>query len=241
MVPTLDGTMHHFDNVGLYDGLFILQDRESLTIWNHMNGAALYGPGVGTDLGPLGNMFQTTVDQVLTLDASTEIAISHRPYFAAGQRFGPTDIQASGARMLQGYAPSNPGVALPGMFTETLGAEDTRVERMTMGLGIVTDGTVRFYPMEDIEERGAIVDRIDGRTVVLFVDQTTFTPAAVFVETTTARVDGREVRLDAGQVVRRGLLYDGTGALVEAERPQQLFSRWYGFALSFPATEVYAQ
>jgi len=241
MVPTIDGTMHHFDNVGLYDGLFVLQDRESRTIWNHMNGQALYGPGVGTDLGPLGNMFQTAVSQVLTLDDTTEIAISNRPYFAGGERFGPDDVPASGARMLESYDPSRAGVALPGMFTETLGEEDTRVERMAMGLGLITDGTVRFYPMDLIEADGAIVDEVDGRTVVLFIDQTSFTPVAFYLETATARLDGREVMFDRGRVARRGLIHEAEGSLVDAERPQQLFSRWYGFALSFPGTEVYDQ
>ena len=33
--------MHHFENVGLYDGLFVMQDTESKTFWNHMTGEAL--------------------------------------------------------------------------------------------------------------------------------------------------------------------------------------------------------
>jgi hypothetical protein len=37
------------------------------------------------------------------------------------------------------------------------------------------------------------------------------------------------------------LLYDADDTLLKPGRPQQLFSRWYGFALSFPGTEVYGQ
>jgi len=53
--------MGHFDNVGLYDGLFVMQDRETRTLWNHITGEALYGPMVGRTLGPLGNVVQMTV------------------------------------------------------------------------------------------------------------------------------------------------------------------------------------
>ena len=41
LVPTIGGAMHHFENVGLYDGLFVMQDTESKTFWNHMTGEAL--------------------------------------------------------------------------------------------------------------------------------------------------------------------------------------------------------
>ena len=80
--------MHHFDNVGLYDALFVMQDRESKTLWNHITGQALYGPMVGRSLGPVGNLLQTNVTQALALDPATQVAISDRMYFAGGRQFG---------------------------------------------------------------------------------------------------------------------------------------------------------
>ena len=53
LAPTIDGTVHHFENVGIYDGLFVMQDVESKTLWNHITGEALYGPHVGRSLGSL--------------------------------------------------------------------------------------------------------------------------------------------------------------------------------------------
>ena len=158
-----------------------------------------------------------------------QVAISGRPYTVEG--------------MQNRWAPDNPNARLGTRFIETLGAEDGRLPRMAMGLGIVTEATVRFYPMDLIEARGALVDVVDGRRVLLFVDPTTFTPAALYVDAETATLNAadREVRLDTGAVVRRGVLYDPAGARVDAERPQQLFSRWYGFALTFPGPEVFGQ
>lgn len=228
LVPTVDGATHHFENVGLYDGVFVLQDVESRTLWNHITGEALYGPHVGSSLGPIENMLQMTVEQALANDPATQVAISDRPYAATG-------------RVSSRWSPDSRDVQMASYFVETLGAEDDRLPRMTMGLGLVTESTVRFYPMDLIEERGAIIDQVDDRPVLVFVDPTTFTPAALFVDATSAEFVEREVRLDTGWVVQRGVLLDGDRNRVDAERPQQLFSRWYGFALTFPQPEIFSR
>ena len=92
--------MHHFENVGLYDGLFVMQDVESKTLWNHITGQALYGPHVG---------------------------------------------------------------------------------------------------------RGGLIDEVDGRTVLVFVDPGTFTPAALFVDAANVTLEDGEIHLDTGGVVRPGV------------------------------------
>ncbi|MBI2150594.1 MAG: DUF3179 domain-containing protein, partial [Acidobacteria bacterium] len=73
MVPTIAGATHHFDNVGLYDALFVMQDRETKTLWNHITGEALYGPLVGRALGPVSNLLQTNVKQALESDPGMQI------------------------------------------------------------------------------------------------------------------------------------------------------------------------
>jgi hypothetical protein len=251
--------MHHFDNVGLYDALFVMQDKETKTLWNHITGEALYGPLVGRTLGPLSNLLQTTVKQALIVDSNMRIAISDRVYFAGGRQFGTASgfgrgrgplpggrAAAGGAALGRGArgargAP-NPNATLSDMFIATLGKEDTRRPRMDMGLGVWTNSTRRYYPMELIRQRGeAMIDEIDGRKVLIYVDPETFTPAALFVNSNTARLRDKEVRLDNGQVLRSGVLSNRGGRRQSVERPQQVFTRWYGFALTFPGTEVFGQ
>lgn len=233
--------MPRFENVGLYDGLFVMQDVESKTLWNHITGEALYGPHVGRTLGPMGNMLQTSAAQALARNRDVHVAISSRPYFARGRRRGPGDEPEAGPRAGGRYEPGNPNARLTPAFIDTLGTEDLRLPRMTMGLGIVTDATTRFYPMESIDERGTVIDDLDGRRILLHVDPTTFTPAALFVDARSATLEDREVRLDTGGVVRDGLLYDADGTQIAAGRPQQFFSRWYGFALTFPQPEIFGR
>ena len=128
------------------------------------------------------------------------------------------------------------------MFVETLGKEDTRRPRMDMGLGIWTGKTRRYYPMELIRQRGeAFIDQLDGRSVLIYIDPETSTPTALFVNARNAKLQKNEIRLDNGAVVRSGVLLDGKSKPLTADRPQQIFTRWYGFALTFPGAEVSGQ
>jgi hypothetical protein len=228
--------MHHFNNVGLYDALFVMQDSESKTLWNHITGEALYGPLVGRTLGPVSNLLQMNVKQALELDPAMQIAISDRPYFAGGRQFGGG--RGAGPR----GNPENANAQLMPMFEATLGKEDVRRPRMDMGLGVWTGKTRRYYPMELIRQRGgAFMDRLDGRSVLIYIDSDTSTPAALFADSKNAKVQKDEVRLDKSVVIRSGLLFDGKGKRQTPERPQQIFTRWYGFALTFPGAEVAGQ
>lgn len=230
--------MHHFNNVGLYDALFVMQDIETKTLWRHIDGQALYGPMVGHSLGPVGNLLQINVQQALAADPQTRIAISNRPYTAGGKQFGGgSGIPGRGGR----GAPSENAQLMP-MFSQTLGKEDTRRPRMELGLGIWTSKTRRYYPVAVIRERGhALIDRIDGQSTLIYIDPETSNPAAMFVNAKTAKLDGAEVHLDSGSIVRSGILMDRSGKPLDAGRPQQMFTRWYGFALTFPGCEVFGQ
>ena len=93
--------MHHFDVVGLYDALFVMQDNETKTLWNHITGEPLYGPMVGRTLGPIGNLLQMDVARALKIDPKTQVAISNRVYFAGGKRLG-TATGLAGGRVVEG-------------------------------------------------------------------------------------------------------------------------------------------
>lgn len=247
MVPVIDGKLHHFSNAGLYDGLFTLYDAESQTLWNHVTGEAEYGPLVGRSLGPPGNELQTSVGQALEMDSTMEIAISDRVYFAGAKQFGTAGaVSAVGGRgqgaANQGPAGPNPNAVMSDRFVQTLGTEDVRRPRMELGLGVWTNTTHRYYPVVRIREHGgAFVDRMDGRQVLIFIDSESNTPAALFVNAKSARKQDKDVTLDDGSVVRAGVLLDRAGKRLPMEHPQQIFTRWYGFALTFPGGEVYGQ
>jgi hypothetical protein len=76
---------------------------------------------------------------------------------------------------------------------------------------------------------------------LIYIDPETSNPAAMFVNAKTAKLDGSEIRLDNGSVVCSGVLVDRGGKSLDADRPQQMFTRWYGFALTFPNAEIFSQ
>jgi len=240
LVPDIDGQLHHFSNLGLYDGLFVMQDAETKTLWNHITGEALYGPLVGRNLGPVGNLLQMNVKQALASDPKVQIAISDRIYFAGGRQFGSAgDLRRLGGSRQNG---PDPKAELGARFLPTLGKEDPRRPRMELGLGVWAASTHRYYPVARIREQGgAFIDQLEGRKILVFINSETNTPAALFVNASSAKMEGSEVRLDSGAVVRDGVLFDRAGKRQATERPQQVFTRWYGFALTFPGCEVFGQ
>jgi hypothetical protein len=249
LVPTIDGRTHHFYHVGIYDALFVMQDAETKTLWNHITGDAMYGARVGRSLGPMANLLHMTVSQALKIDAGVRVAISDQPYTAGGRRLG-TAVRApivggTSANANRGGRRSpldNPGARMQERFAATLGVEDARRPRMDIGLGIWTGRTARFYPVTRIRERGeAFIDRIDGRSVLVYIERESNTPAALYVEGNAVQRHGEGVRLDDGTRVEGGVLIDARGRASDPERPQQMFTRWYGFALTFPRCEVFGE
>jgi hypothetical protein len=164
LVPDIDGKLHHFSNAGLYDGLFVMQDAETKTLWNHITGEALYGLLVGRNLGPVGNLLQMNVKQALVMDPKMHVAISDRIYFAGGRQFGSARSPLAGLANRHGNEP-NPNAEMTPLFVKTLGKEDQRRPRMELGLGVWAGAMHRYYPMERIREHGrAFVDQLDGRS-----------------------------------------------------------------------------
>ena len=109
LTPTIDGKLYHFVIAGVYDGLFIMADTETSTLWNHITGEAVYGELVGHRL-PLSNLLQMNVEQALAMDPDIEIATSSYQ----GQLVGGGQ-----------YTPDNTEATLFSSFTGTLGTEES--------------------------------------------------------------------------------------------------------------------
>jgi len=217
--------MHHFINAGLYDGLFVMQDTETETLWNHISGTAMHGELVGHRL-PVSNLLQMNVRQALDMNADIQVAISDRPISGMFSRMGP----------------DNGNAQLMGQFAVTLGSEDTRRDRMEMGLGIWTKDNRKYYPMDALKQQGRVLlDNFDGRSVLVYVDPLSSTPTALYVDATAAKIEGRDITLDTGQAIKAGMLVGEDDQALPMERPQQIFTRWYGYALTFPGADIYGE
>jgi len=226
MAPRIEGDVHLFSEHGLYDGLFLMKDEETGTYWDHMTGRAVYGPLVGTSL-TVSSLRQTTVEQVLETDPDAMVALSTQAI--------RTDDQMKVEGLLAGIRGR-----LNGMFSSTVKQEDDRRPTMDIGIGVWSDAGARYYPHDVVREEGrALVDTFDGKRVLIYLDPKTFVLAAVYVDGDTPQWDDDVLRLSDGSYVASSLLYDRSDNRVRGDRPLQVFTRWYGFSLTFPQTEIY--
>ena len=231
LIPEIDGQIHTFTEQGLYDGLFLMMDHETETRWNHMTGEAVHGPLLGQQLD-LENVLHTTVEQVLAEDPEALVAWSEHPQ--ALRRSGDGDGGGTLARLLARI----PGV--PDMFPPTMGEEDDRRERMEMGIGIWNDEGARYYPMPTVEAMdNALFDDFGGERVLVYYDPTAHALTAERTDAESVSWDGDILRLSNGDRIEEGVLFGGDGERKERNRPLQVFTRWYGFSLTFPETEIF--
>ncbi len=202
----------------------MLGDEETGSIWNHITGRAVYGPLEGYTL-PIFNLLHMTTEQALDRYPGLSVAISDRPVRGRRGFFAPLAERVPFLR--QG-------------FRSTIVKEVTRLPTMSIGLGVWTDSEQRYYPMEAVQAAGgALVDRFDGRRVVVYVEPGSYSLDAFFTEEQTASADDSRITVGEELVLEGGILRDASGDRLEMDRPLQLFSRWYGFALTFPGTEIY--
>jgi hypothetical protein len=226
MAPSIDSVAHTFAEHGLYDGLFLLRDEETGTYWDHLTGEAVYGPRVGTAL-EVSNLLHSRVDQVLANDPNALIALSDRALR------NDEDMESSGllARV---------GGSLSEMFSSTVNEEDARLPTMDIGLGIWEGNEARYYPYERVVAGDrAVLDTFQEQRVLVFLDPSMHVLSSFLVDADDLRWEDDVLRLSNDQYVDGSVLYDSDGTRVEAARPLQIFTRWYGFALTFPNAEIY--
>ncbi len=228
MTPSIDGVTHTFAEHGLYDGLFLMRDEETGTFWDHLTGEAVYGPQVGTAL-EIANLLHSRAAQVLKNDPDALIALSDRA-MRTDEDMEPRSLLA------------RVGGRLSRMFLRTVKEEDDRLPTMDIGLGIWAGEEARYYSYERVvAEDRAVLDSFQGKRTLVFLDPSSYVLSAFLVDADGLRWDGDVLRLSNDQYVEGSVLYDPDGTRASGARPLQIFTRWYGFSLTFPDTEIYAE
>lgn len=226
MAPIIDGQVHTFAEHGLYNGLFLMRDDHSQTFWDHLTGEAVYGPRVGTKLD-VANLLHTRVAQVLESNPEALIAVSD------------SSIRRDEDMELGGLL-SRAGRRLIRLFSSTVAEEDGRRPTMDLGMGIWQAEEARYYPYEHVTAEGnAVIDTFQGRRIVVFLDPSAYVLSSFYVDADGVEWDDKILRFSNGQYIDGGVLHDSNGERAEAVRPLQIFTRWYGFALTFPGAAIY--
>lgn len=228
LVPIVNGRVHRFRVTGIYNAMSMMSDDETGSVWEHVTGECIQGSLQGAQLNTRSAQY-LTVAQLLEAVPDAKITISR-----ASWRSRLLDILLL-RRML------SPTGYMPGMFRLSMTQRDTRLPELELGLGIWIDGHARFYPMNTIKDQhNALIDTLNQQRMVVYIDPTSGTPGA---HRTTAQIqgwDGDTLALDSGERIRDGYVLNAASEKYPIDRPNQQFTRWYGFSYMFPACEIFS-
>jgi len=228
-------TNYHFEGAGLYDGMIILKDYETGSLWNHITGECVYGKSKGKKL-PAMNLLYSTVKDALLKSANVEVAISDMSIYSKAPFYQLT------VKTLPDYLPDpnkKNQADLGKQFMRTIAREDTRLPKMTLGLGVWSGNNYRFYPSKAIDSANVIIEDLGGKRLVVYNNEASSVPFAFFTDAKSFTMKGSEIHLDNGFVITEKGVENKKRKVINPDKPLQMFSRWYGFALTFPATTIY--
>ena len=236
MIPIVNGKQEWFGARGLYDGLVLIADETTGSYWNHITGECVHGELQGYQLEFSDhNLLYTTVEAALQSHPDAHLA-----YSRYGLKQGVISYLMNAIpKMVEKVVGDK---RLPPRFLGTMGQEDTRLERLSDGLGVWSDTTHRYYPLDTIQgQPDGILDTFDERCLFVYYNADAKAPDAVFIETKSVRRDGDTFVFDNSDRLQNGILTNAQGETQTIDRPQQMFSRWYGFSYTFPGCEIYGR
>ena len=155
--------------MGLANGLAVMADQETRTLWDHITGEAIEGPLEGHRL-EWWPIRVTTVEAAL--EEWPELLILVSDYRSLPQRL---------MGKVQNKKINTKGWLPPGFRSTMSGAVDPRLPEFTQGLGVVVADEGRFYPMDSIKVEG-LTDEWHGRLMRIERRSTDGVPKAEWVD-----------------------------------------------------------
>lgn len=144
---------------GIVNGLAVLRDEESNSLWDHITGECFDGPLAGERL-PFWGIDMTTVEAELAAHPDVILLKSPKiPFFKSTLMnigIGTHFIEKEGTH-------------LPGFFRRSMHSEvDPRLPEGENGLGLMTDDHQgKFYPMSAIPKGEQIEDEWMGEKIIV--------------------------------------------------------------------------
>lgn len=231
--PVIDGERQVFESAGLYNGLFVMTDMSTGSIWTHYDGTVLEGPlaidGPTLAIQPL---VHTTWEQWLEEHPDTVVLdrIDEYENFYGGFTWGDSNIG---------------GAWFGSQFQDTVVGElDDRLRANELVLGAGVGDEYRAYVLTDSEGPIVVNDVLDGHPIVVVLD-----PGNLFGMAFSAVVDGETRTFE----ISSGDLLDDTGETWSLEgQPRSpsegsdslgfitsFVTEWYGWSQYHPTTSIY--
>jgi len=227
--PLVNDQILQFSVRGVYDAMILMGDDETGSYWDHLTGLCVHGRLTGQRMNRHSNLLHMNVQKALTAYPGIQVA------------FYPLDAEQQAEAQEDEIWRKEAEPDWSTRLQQTLANEDTRLPRLDMGLGVWTDHQSRYYPMTRLNLiDNALIDELDGRQLLVYIDPVSQVPDAFYTDATEAITRRDTIQLNNGDTLRDGGVFNKEGQLRHVERPLQLFSRWYAFAVRFPGCGIYA-
>ena len=220
--PIVNGVQYTFDVAGLYNGLFVMSDRATGSIWTHYDGTVLTGPlaetGVALEIQPL-------------------IHLRWEDWTA---RYPDSEVLAWDDRFADRYFDFEPGMAGMGpQFLRTILHSDDRLPEEELVLGVDTGSATNAYVLRDVSGFTVLNESIGGEAVVVVLD-----PKTLFGIAFSSIVDGTIRSFESsgtGLVDSTGAAWslDGSGDDGQLRFITSFVSEWYGWVAYHPDTGIF--
>lgn len=223
-------TTYTFDVFGLYNGLFVMADRISGSVWTHYDGRVLTGELAGKDfLLQIEPIIHTTWEQWVSLYPETTV-LDWYPEF------------------VDRYRKIEPGRGgLGPQFQRTLLNIDERLPGNELVLGVSSGSSERAYVLADFGEQPTVLhDTLGEQPIVIFLHgKNTYALAfsrQVVGEVLQFSMEGESI-VDAS-----GTQWDWTGRAVagplegaQLDYVTSFVTEWYGWAAYHPGTSIFGR
>lgn len=230
----LDGQRLRFELSGIYNGVMVMSDGQSDTVWSHLTGEALHGKFKGRSLTPL-TTYSVRWDAWKARHPETTVLAPDPRHEKA---YSPSGLGRKGL----GARRCTDGSRLEPMFQRTLtGAMDERLSPKAIVLGVVAGSAAKAYPLQGM---GSVVaDVLDGVPLLVLKDGG---GAMAFDRRLEGRVLDFATEGKAVKDIQTGSIWDGEGRCTEGEllgkalKPLFAFvTEWYGWSYYRPGSAIW--
>ena len=228
--PEIEGTRYTFDVVGLYNGLFVMADRQTGSVWTHYDGSILNGPlagkGLSLELQPIVHTtwaeWQAAYPETTVLDWYPEYENRYRSIEPGRSGLGP-------------------------QFQATVLNWDDRLAENELVLGANIGSDYRAYVLSELQaELQVIADELGGVPIVVFLE-----PDNSYGLAFKSELNGELVQwsVAGGQIVDSGgSAWDVSGKSIsgpnagsQLEFVTSFVTEWYGWAAYHPDTTIFGR
>ena len=206
----------------MINGLAVMRDEETLSLWDHITGECFEGPMEGARM----DFWGVEVTNVAAeLNAHPNVRILNSDSRSLKLR---VMAAVTGAKFID----SNMNLSHPGVRATMNGDPDPRLPARTQGLGVMDEQhRAKFYPMDAVERGGQIEDEWLGRPLIVRRDATSGVPSAEWADG-----DAHDNNTHDNNTHDNNTHDNNTH---DNNVPMQLLTRWYGFAITYPGCEIY--